>query len=132
MSTPIPTDIRLHQKSHVLQISFDDGADFELPCEFLRVHSPSAEVRGHGVGQEVLQVGKEGVNIVAIEPVGQYAIKLYFDDGHNTGLYDWGLLYRYGQNQAQMWQDYLARLEAAGHQHLSQAATRPQTEEPSS
>lgn len=129
---PIPTDIRLHQKSHVLQISFDDDTNFELPCEFLRVHSPSAEVRGHGVGQEVLQVGKEGVNIVAIEPVGQYAIKLYFDDGHNTGLYDWDLLYRYGQNQAQMWQDYLARLEAAGHQHMSQGAVRPQTKESSS
>ncbi len=129
MNMPIPTDIRLHQKSHLLEISFDDGATFKLPCEFLRVHSPSAAVRGHGVGQEVLQVGKEGVNIVAIEPVGQYAIKLYFDDGHNTGLYDWNLLYRYGQNQQQMWQDYLARLEAAGHQHLSLAMATPQTEE---
>ncbi len=128
MSMPIPTDIRLHQKSHILQISFDDGADFELPCEFLRVHSPSAEVRGHGVGQEVLQVGKEGVNIVAIEPVGQYAIKLYFDDGHNTGLYDWKLLYRYGQNQAQMWQNYLVRLKETGHEHLSGMAM-PHTEE---
>ena len=129
MSMPSPTDIRLHQKSHLLEVSFDDGASFKLPCEFLRVHSPSAAVRGHGVGQEVLQVDKEGVNIVAIEPVGQYAIKLYFDDGHNTGLYDWGLLYRYGQNQEQMWQDYLVRLEAAGHQHLSLAMATPQTEE---
>jgi len=128
MSMPTPTDIRLHQKSHMLEISFEDGANFKLSCEFLRVHSPSAEVRGHGVGQEVLQVGKEGVNIVAIEPVGQYAIKLYFDDGHNTGLYDWGLLYRFGQNQVQMWQDYLARLKAAGHEHLSGMA-RPQTED---
>lgn len=128
MNMPIPTDIRLHQKSHVLEVSFEDGANFKLPCEFLRVHSPSAEVRGHGVGQEVLQVGKEGVNIVAIEPVGQYAIKLYFDDGHNTGLYDWGLLYRFGQDQAQMWQDYLVRLKAAGHEHLSDMA-RSQTED---
>lgn len=110
-----PTDIRLHQKSRYLEVSFADGQTFKLPCEFLRVHSPSAEVRGHGPGQEVLQVGKEGVNIVAIEPVGQYAVKLYFDDGHNSGIYDWGLLYRYGQHQKEMWQDYLRRLEAAGH-----------------
>lgn len=129
MSMPIPTDIRLHQKSHMLEISFEDGANFKLLCEFLRVHSPSAEVRGHGVGQEVLQVDKEGVNIVAIEPVGQYAIKLYFDDGHNTGIYDWGLLYRYGQNQAQMWQDYLERLKQAGHEHLSFGVAAIQTEE---
>lgn len=129
MDMPIPTDIRLHQKSHLLEISFEDGANFKLPCEFLRVHSPSAEVRGHGVGQEVLQLDKEGVNIVAIEPVGQYAIKLYFDDGHNTGIYDWGLLYRYGQNQAEMWQDYLARLKAAGHERLQPGRAAPQTEE---
>lgn len=128
MSMPIPTDIRLHQKSHVLEVSFEDGANFKLSCEFLRVHSPSAEVRGHGVGQEVLQVGKEGVNVVAIEPVGQYAIKLYFDDGHNTGLYDWGLLYRYGQNQEQMWLDYLARLKKAGYEHLQPGVAARQTE----
>ncbi len=117
-----PTDIRLHQKSRLLALTFEDGAHFELSCEFLRVHSPSAEVRGHGVGQEVLQVGKEGVNIVAIEPVGTYAIKLFFDDGHNTGIYDWGLLYKYGQNKDELWQGYLARLKAAGHTHSQLAA----------
>ncbi len=131
MSMPTPTDIRLHQKSHILEIAFEDGANFKLPCEFLRVHSPSAEVRGHGVGQEVLQIDKEGVNIIAVEPVGLYAIKLYFDDGHNTGIYDWGLLYGYGQNQAKMWQDYLARLEAAAHQHLSLGMERAKIEKSS-
>ena len=131
MTMPIPTDIRLHQKSHVLEISFEDGANFKLPCEFLRVYSPSAEVRGHGPGQEVLQVGKEGVNIVAIEAVGQYAVKLYFDDGHNTGIYDWGLLYRYGENQAGMWQEYLHRLEEAGHERLQPGMAAAQTKESS-
>lgn len=131
MTMPIPTDIRLHQKSHMLEISFEDGANFKLPCEFLRVYSPSAEVRGHGPGQEVLQVGKEGVNIVAIEAVGQYAVKLYFDDGHNTGIYDWGLLYRYGENQAGMWQEYLNRLEEAGHERLQSGMAATQTKESS-
>ncbi len=129
MTMPIPTDIRLHQKSHLLEVSFEDGQTFKLSCEFLRVHSPSAEVRGHGPGQEVLQVGKEAVNIIAIEPVGQYAVKLYFDDGHNTGLYDWGLLYRYGQNQESMWQAYLERLKAAGHERLQPGIATAQTEE---
>lgn len=129
MSMPIPTDIRLHQKSHLLEISFEDGSSFKLPCEFLRVYSPSAEVRGHGSGQEVLQLDKEGVNIIAIEPMGQYAVKLYFDDGHNTGLYDWGLLYRYGQNQEAMWQDYLDRLKAAGHERREPGMAAKQTEE---
>lgn len=129
MSMPIPTDIRLHQKSRYLEVSFEDGQTFKLPCEFLRVHSPSAEVRGHGPGQEVLQVGKEGVNIVAIEPVGQYAVKLYFDDGHNSGLFDWGLLYRYGQQQEQMWQAYLDRLKAAGHERQAPGPTAAQTQE---
>lgn len=128
MSMPVPTDIRLHQKSRVLEVTFEDGQRFRLPCEFLRVHSPSAEVRGHGPGQEVLQVGKEGVNIVAIEPVGQYAVKLYFDDGHNSGLYDWGLLYRFGQRQDAMWQDYLRRLEAAGHTRQAAGPAAGQTE----
>lgn len=114
---PIPTDIRLHQKSHYLELTFDDGQNFKLPCELLRVYSPSAEVRGHGPGQEVLQVDKEGVNIVAIEQVGQYAVKLFFDDGHNSGLYDWGLLYRMGMNQQHLWQDYLNRLREVGHDH---------------
>lgn len=111
-----PTDIRLHQKSRVLEVIFDNGAEFQLPCEFLRVYSPSAEVRGHGPGQETLQIGKETVNITSVEPVGAYAVRLNFDDGHNTGLFTWDYLYRIGQNQAAMWQEYLQRLSAAGHE----------------
>ncbi len=84
----------------MLEVSFDDGAHFELPCEYLRVYSPSAEVKGHGAGQEVLQVGKEDVNIASIEPVGQYAVRLCFDDGHDTGLYSWKLLYALGKRQS--------------------------------
>jgi DUF971 family protein len=113
---PRPTDIRLHQKSRVLELTFNDGAHFRLPCELLRVYSPSAEVRGHGPGQEVLQVGKEDVNIKAIEPVGTYAIKLVFDDGHDSGLYSWDLLYRLGARQEELWNDYLERLRQAGHE----------------
>ena len=94
-----PTDIRLHRASRVLEVVFDDGARFKLPCEYLRVYSPSAEVRGHGPGQEVLQVGKENVNITAVEPVGNYAVKLYFDDGHCTGIYSWDWLYKLGTQQ---------------------------------
>jgi DUF971 family protein len=115
-STPRPTDIRLHQLSRKLEISFDDGAHFSLPCEYLRVYSPSAEVRGHGPGQEVLQTGKEEVNIVGIEPVGMYAVKLTFSDGHDTGLYSWDYLYDLGVSQEKLWQSYLARLAAAGIQ----------------
>ncbi len=114
-STPRPTEIRLHQASRQLEIAFDDGAHFRLPCEFLRVYSPSAEVRGHGPGQEVLQVGKEDVNIINIEPVGQYAVRLVFSDGHDTGLYSWDYLYDLGARQDELWQTYLARLTAAGH-----------------
>lgn len=110
-----PTEIKLHQKSRSLEISFDDGAHFDLPCEYLRVYSPSAEVRGHGPGQEVLQVGKEQVNISAIDPVGSYAVRLHFDDGHNTGLYSWALLYELGAHQQEKWQAYLERLQRAGH-----------------
>lgn len=118
-NTPRPTDIKLHQKSKVLEIAFDDGNTFNLPCEYLRVYSPSAEVRGHGPGQEVLQVGKEDVNITAIEPVGNYAIKLQFDDGHNTGIYSWDTLYQLGANQEALWRDYLGRLENAGYKRKS-------------
>ena len=110
-----PTDIKLHQVSRILEISFEDGAHFKLPCEYLRVFSPSAEVRGHGPGQEVLQTGKENVNIKAIEPIGNYAIKLVFTDGHDTGLYSWDILYELGVNQKQNWQHYLQRLAAAGY-----------------
>ena len=112
--TPIPTEIKLHQKSRVLEISFNDGKTFQLPCEFLRVYSPSAEVRGHEPGQEILQTGKQDVSITHIEPVGNYAIHLNFSDGHNTGLYSWDLLYNYGLNQDTMWQHYLQRLNDAG------------------
>ncbi|MFT5219801.1 MAG: DUF971 family protein [Planctomycetota bacterium] len=111
-----PTDIKLHQVSRILELSFEDGSVFKLPTEFLRVHSPSAEVQGHGPGQEVLQVGKEDVNIVSIEPMGHYAVKLVFDDNHNSGLYSWSLLHDLGLNYEEKWQAYLARLEAAGHQ----------------
>lgn len=113
-TVPPPTEIKLHQKSRVLEITFADGATFRLPCEFLRVYSPSAEVRGHGPGQEVLQTGKKDVEISRIEPVGQYAVQLHFSDGHNTGIYSWDLLYDYGMRQEEMWQHYLKRLQEAG------------------
>lgn len=114
-NTVRPTDIKLHQKSRMLELSFDNGAQYKLPCEYLRVYSPSAEVRGHGPGQEVLQVGKENVNIINIEPVGAYAICLYFDDGHSTGIYSWDWLHFLGSNYKELWEDYLERLEQAGH-----------------
>jgi DUF971 family protein len=113
-STPRPTEIKLHQKSRLLEIAFDDGKRFSLPCEYLRVFSPSAEVRGHGPGQEVLQVGKRDVEIREIEPVGNYAVKLAFSDGHDTGLYSWDYLHELGEKQESSWKSYLARLEAAG------------------
>ncbi len=113
-NTPRPDEIKLHQKSRVLEISFADGKTFQLPCEFLRVYSPSAEVRGHGPGQEVLQAGKKHVEITHIEPVGSYAIQLTFSDGHDTGIYSWDLLYDYGLHQEPMWQHFLKRLEEAG------------------
>lgn len=114
-AAPKPTDINLHQQSKILELKFEDGSHFQLPCEYLRVYSPSAEVQGHGPGEEVLQLAKEEVNITAIEPVGNYAIKLEFDDGHNTGIYSWDTLYILGQNQEEMWAEYLDRLEKAGH-----------------
>ncbi|MBN2865046.1 MAG: DUF971 domain-containing protein [Thiotrichales bacterium] len=114
---PHPTDIKLHQVSKILEVSFDSGETFNLPCEYLRVYSQSAEVTGHAPGQEVLQVGKQAVNVTDITPVGNYAIKLHFDDGHDTGLYTWERLYELGVNQEQNWVDYLRRLMRAGHQH---------------
>jgi DUF971 family protein len=111
-----PTEIRLHQTSRLLEVAFEDGARFQLPCEYLRVFSPSAEVRGHGPGSGVLVTGKEKVNITAIEPVGNYAVRLVFDDGHSTGLYSWNILYDLGANQEPNWQDYLRRLAEAGYQ----------------
>ena len=113
-STIKPTDIKLHQKSGVLEITFEDGKQFELPCEYLRCFSPSAEVRGHGPGQETLQVGKENVNIKGIEPVGNYAVRLCFDDGHSSGLYAFPELLRLGRLHDELWQRYLERLESAG------------------
>lgn len=113
-SIPSPTEIKLHQKSRILEISFADSKTFGFPCEFLRVYSPSAEVRGHGPGQEVLQVGKKNVEIKHIEPVGTYAIQLTFSDGHDTGIYSWDLLYDYGLHQEEMWRRYVKRMEEAG------------------
>lgn len=112
--TPLPTEIKLHQVSRVLEIAFDDGKIFQLPCEFLRVYSPSAEVRGHGPGQETLQTGKKNVEIKAIEPVGNYAVQLNFSDGHSTGIYSWDILYDYGMRQDELWERYLERLAKAG------------------
>jgi len=116
-----PTEIRLQKKSRQIVIAFDDGNRFELSFEFLRVNSPSAEVKGHGPGQEVLQTGKEHVQITAIEPVGHYAVRLVFDDGHDTGLYTWKYLYDLGAERDSKWQAYLDRLKAAGY------ARRPAT-----
>ncbi len=110
-----PTEINLHQKSRILEIAFEDGSRFNLPAEYLRVHSPSAEVQGHGPGQGVLQLGKEDVNIESIEQVGVYAIQLFFDDNHNTGIYAWDTLYDLGKNQERYWQEYLDKLAKVGH-----------------
>lgn len=112
--TPLPTNIVVHAVSRVLEVAFDNGASFRLPFEFLRVYSPSAEVRGHGPGQEVLQVGKRNVVISGIEPVGQYAIQPSFSDGHDSGIYSWDYLYWLGENQPRLWLQYLERLAAAG------------------
>jgi DUF971 family protein len=113
-STPLPTEIKLHQASRVLEIGFSDGRTFRLPYEFLRVYSPSAEVRGHGPGQETLQVGKRDVTISSVEPVGHYALRPTFSDGHDTGIYSWDYLYDLGERQDELWARYLKRLEAAG------------------
>jgi DUF971 family protein len=111
---PLPTGIELHRKSKLLELLYPQGERYELSCEYLRVYSPSAEVRGHGEGQEVLQVGKINVAITAIQPVGNYAIQLVFSDGHDTGLYSWDYLYELCTHQKEYWDDYLARLHAAG------------------
>ena len=113
-AVPAPTEIKLHQKSRLMELAFSDGKEFRLPYEFLRVHSPSAEVRGHGPGQEVLQVGKRAVEIRALEPVGSYAVQPQFSDGHNTGIYSWDYLYELGTDQERLWSQYLEKLAAAG------------------
>jgi DUF971 family protein len=113
-STPIPTEIKLHQASRAMELSFADGTSFRLSYEFLRVYSPSAEVRGHGPGQETLQLGKREVTIVEVEQVGHYAIRPKFSDGHDTGIYSWDYLYDLGVQHDELWQRYLERLAAAG------------------
>ena len=112
--TPPPTEIKLHQKSRRMELVFSDGSRFELSYELLRVYSPSAEVRGHGPGQEVLQVGKRDVDILSLEPSGSYAVQPTFSDGHSTGIYSWDYLYWLGKNRETLWREYLERLEQAG------------------
>jgi DUF971 family protein len=128
-STPIPTEIKLHQVSRVLEIAFNDGTRFKLPYEFLRVYSPSAEVRGHGPGQEVLQIGKKNIEVKGIEPVGSYAVQLTFSDGHDTGLYSWDYLHELGENYVELWDRYMNRIEVAGasREPLADAPTRPKS-----
>jgi DUF971 family protein len=121
----IPTLIKLHNRSRILELEFEDGRHFELSCEYLRVFSPSAEVRGHGPGQEVLQTGKEKVNIVSIEPVGTYAVKLVFDDEHDSGIYSWDVLYDLGINHRQNWREYEQCLARAGIVRESQPHDPP-------
>ena len=124
MSDPVATEIRLRSRSRILEVSFDDGARFELPFEYLRVSSPSAEVKGHGPGQEVLVLGKENVGIRAVEPVGQYAVKLVFDDGHDTGLFTWKYLHELGREQPERWARYLQRKAEAARAQLLATATK--------
>src|SRR5690348_3516236 len=112
MPDPVATELRLRRTTRVLEVSFADGSRFELPFEYLRVHSPSAEVKGHGPGQETLVLGKESVGIRGVEPVGQYAVKLVFDDGHDTGLYTWKYLYELGRDRKEKWARYVARVQA--------------------
>ena len=129
-NSPQPTEIKLHQKSRVMELAFSDGSRFELSFELLRVYSPSAEVRGHGPGQEVLQVGKREVEISALEPVGNYAVQPTFSDGHSTGLYSWDYLFWLGTNRDSLWQQYLERLKGAGASREPGAAPfeqRPQS-----
>ncbi len=111
---PHPTEIKLRKQSRLLEVAFDDGRRFELPFEYLRVYSPSAEVRGHGPGQETLQLGKHEVRIRSVDPIGNYAVRLVFDDGHDSGLYTWGYLYELGATRAEKWPQYLARLAKLG------------------
>jgi DUF971 family protein len=124
-TTPSITEIKLHKKSREMELSFGDGSNFRLSFEFLRVNSPSAEVRGHGPGQETLQTGKRDVDISALEPVGNYAVLPFFSDGHDTGIYSWDLLYRLGKNHDALWADYLTRLEAAGASRDIDSTTLP-------
>ncbi|MBS1190645.1 MAG: hypothetical protein H6R10_2437 [Rhodocyclaceae bacterium] len=123
--TPIPTDIKLHKQSRTLELAYESGERFELSCEFLRVFTPSAEARGHGPGQETLQTGKRDVAIEGIEPVGTYAIKLVFSDGHDSGIYSWDLLHNLGVHRDELWQQYLQALEAQGLSRDLDTSTKP-------
>lgn len=123
-TTPIPQDITLHNQSRVLEIAFSDGQTFRLPFELMRVYSPSAEVQGHGPGQEVLQTGKRKVTVVALEPVGNYAVQPTFSDGHSSGIFSWDYLYFLGTQQPQLWADYNARLLAAGQDRDASMPTK--------
>ncbi len=116
--SPTLAKVRLRQASRLLTLEYEDGTAFDLPFEYLRVYSSSAEVKGHGPGQGVLQTGKENVQVTAIEPIGHYAVRLIFDDGHDTGLYTWDYLYELGVHQSENWQDYLDRLKEAGHERV--------------
>ena len=111
---PIPTELTVHQKSRLFEVAFDDGSAFSIPFQLMRVYSPSAEVKGHGPGQETLQVGKREVGIKGVEPVGNYAVKPLFTDGHESGIFTWDYLYKLGSEHNALWQDYLERLHAAG------------------
>jgi DUF971 family protein len=119
---PSPSSVVLHTASRVLEIAFDDGASFKFPFEFLRVYSPSAEVRGHGPGQETLQIGKRDVTINALQPVGHYAVQPSFSDGHESGIYSWEYLYELGVNQERLWAEYLERMQGAGASRDTPAA----------
>ena len=123
--TPVPTEITLHKKSRMLELKFEDGSQYQLPAEYLRVYSPSAEVRGHGPGQETLQTGKRNVELTELEAVGNYAVQPTFSDGHNTGIYSWDLLYDLGLNQDRLWAEYLDRLEKAGASRDIDSTTLP-------
>ena len=118
----LATEIKLRKQSRVLEVAFDDGQHYELPFEFLRVYSPSAEVRGHGPGQETLQIGKHAVEVVSVGPIGNYAVRLVFNDGHDTGLYTWAYLYELGETHAEKWQHYLERLQTLGIPYPTQVA----------
>lgn len=123
--TPIPSEIKLHQKSRLLELNYESGESFQLDFEYLRVMTPSAEARGHGPGQETLQAGKRNVDIERIEPVGTYALRLVYSDGHDSGLYSWDLLYNLGKHHSELWAEYLTQLEAQGLSRDIDTRTRP-------
>jgi len=123
--TPIPTEIKLHQKSRVVELAYDSGERFELTYEFLRVFTPSAEARGHGPGQETLQTGKRDIDVERVEPVGTYALRFVFSDGHDSGLYSWDLLYNFGRHCDELWQEYLDLLDKQGLSRDVDTTSRP-------